>query len=110
VLLLASEIEGTPNVSLEAQHFGCVPVLTDAGGSRETILSDKTGILCDMNDGPGLVAAVESLLRDPARRAAMARSGRDLIAHRFDRRRIHEQTLAAYDALDPSSRPMQRAA
>jgi glycosyltransferase involved in cell wall biosynthesis len=110
VMLLASEIEGTPNVSLEAQHFGCVPVLTDAGGSRETIIPDKTGILCDMNDGPGLVAAVESLLRDPARRAAMTRAGREFIAQRFDRRRIHEQTLAAYAALEPSTSVLPRAA
>src|SRR5262249_12104982 len=35
VLLLVSDWEGTPNVLLEAQHCGCVPVATDAGGSRE---------------------------------------------------------------------------
>jgi glycosyltransferase involved in cell wall biosynthesis len=29
VFLMTSEVEGTPNVSLEAQHLGCVPVLTD---------------------------------------------------------------------------------
>lgn len=104
VLLLASEIEGTPNVSLEAQHFGCVPVLSDAGGSRETIMPNETGILRAMNDGEGLVTALESLLRGPARRSAMALAGRAFVAERFDPQRIHEQTLALYESLSTSAK------
>src|SRR5262245_56441651 len=99
VLLLASEIEGTPNVALEAQHFGCVPVLTDAGGSRETILPGTTGLLLDMHDGAGLIAGAENLLRDPARRAAMVLAGRRFVAERFDPQQVHDATMAAYESL-----------
>jgi glycosyltransferase involved in cell wall biosynthesis len=103
VMLLASEIEGTPNVVLEAQHFGCVPVLTDAGGSRETIVPGETGLLRGKDDLAGLVADVESLLRDPARRRRMAEAGRRLVAQRFDPERIHVQTLALYERLLPTA-------
>src|SRR5207249_229665 len=52
VLLLTSDWEGTPNVLLEAQHCGCVPVATDAGGTREAVRPGETGLLVG-RDGRG---------------------------------------------------------
>ena len=47
---VTAHMEGTPNAALEAQHFGCVPVLTDVGGARETVEAGVTGLLCDKDD------------------------------------------------------------
>jgi glycosyltransferase involved in cell wall biosynthesis len=96
VMLLTSEIEGTPNVSLEAQHFGCVPVVTEAGGSAEAIDPSRTGVLVGRDDLEGLVDAVVALLGDADRRRRMADAGRRWVAERFDPASVRDRTLALY--------------
>ena len=83
VLLLMSDWEGTPNIVLEAQHFGCVPVATDAGGSREALCAGESGILVGANDPEEACRAVVGLLADPARRAKMRARGQDFVARAF---------------------------
>jgi glycosyltransferase involved in cell wall biosynthesis len=98
VLLLTSDWEGTPNVLLEAQHCGCVPVATDAGGSREALEPDVTGRLVALEDRDGAVRAVAELLADPERRRQMARAGRALVAERFAPAALYDATLRLYRA------------
>jgi glycosyltransferase involved in cell wall biosynthesis len=99
VMLLVSEAEGTPNVSLEAQYLGCVPVVTDVGGSGETIVPNETGLLLAADDDKGLVQSVAGLFTNPDRREAMARKGRDWVLSQFNPGRVYEQTQATYAAL-----------
>lgn len=105
VLMLVSEMEGTPNAALEAQHFGCVPVLTDVGGARETIVPEETGLLRERDDLAGLADAVEGLLADPDRRARMAQAGRAFVAQRFDPERVLAETFAVYEQILTPARP-----
>ncbi len=106
VLLLTSAWEGTPNVLLEAQHLGCVPVATDAGGSREALAPGKTGVLIGQNDLDGAVMAVASLLADAGRRHRMAAAGRAFVAARFAPEALYEGNLRLYrDALADRSEP-----
>lgn len=95
VFLMCSQVEGTPNVSLEAQALGCVPVLTDVGGCRETMLPGETGEVVARDDLDGLAAAVVRLLREPARRRAMAAAGRAFVATNF----APEQLARRFDEL-----------
>jgi len=96
VMLLVSDWEGTPNAVIESQYVGCVPVVTDAGGTAEAIVPGATALLLEQNDFEGIVHGVLELLRNPNRRAAMARAGRSMITDRFNARRAHEETLALY--------------
>ena len=105
MLLLTSDWEGTPNVLLEAQHCGCVPVVTGAGGSAEAVDAGTTAELVGMDDRDGTVAAVAALLGDPARRRRMAAAGRAFVASRFapealyeGNRRLYEQGLGSAPA------------
>ena len=70
LLLLTSDREGMPNVVLEAQLMGLPVVATDAGGTRDAMVPDVTGMVCPMSDAGALVAACGRLLadRDLARR------------------------------------------
>jgi glycosyltransferase involved in cell wall biosynthesis len=99
IMLLVSESEGTPNAALEAQYMGCVPVLTDVGGSREAVAPDGTGLLFAPNDAEGLVRGAARLLREPERRDAMARRGRAWVQEHFDAGRVYAQTQETYAAL-----------
>jgi glycosyltransferase involved in cell wall biosynthesis len=107
VLLLTSTYEGTSNVLLEAQHCGCVPVATDAGGSREAIWPGETGLLVGLNDTQGAVDAVTNLLADPTRRLQMAAAGPALVAERFSSRALLEGNLRLYRAALGSHHPAQ---
>lgn len=95
VFLMCSQVEGTPNVALEAQALGCVPVLTDVGGCRETLLPGETGEVVARDDLNGLAAAVVRLLREPARRRVMAAAGRAFVAENF----APEQLARRFDEL-----------
>jgi glycosyltransferase involved in cell wall biosynthesis len=102
VLLLTSDWEGTPNVVLEAQHAGCVPVATDAGGTREALVDGVTGVLVDVNDRDGLVRAVADLLQNSDRRRRMAAAGEEFVSRQFssavldaENEQLYRSTLAA---------------
>jgi glycosyltransferase involved in cell wall biosynthesis len=100
VFLMCSQVEGTPNVSLEAQALGCVPVLTDVGGCRETLLPGKTGEVVDRDDLDGLAAAVVRLLQAPARRRAMAAAGREFVARTFSPEQLARRFEELYSRLE----------
>jgi glycosyltransferase involved in cell wall biosynthesis len=96
VLLLVSDWEGTPNIILEAQHLGCVPVATDAGGSREAMVPGETGALVGLHAIDETVRELTCLLGDPARRRRMAAAGRAFVADRFAPARLHEANMRLY--------------
>ncbi len=74
LLLLTSDREGMPNVVMEAQLMGLPVVATDAGGTRDAMVPDVTGVVCPIGDADALVAACSRLLdeRDLARRMGEA--------------------------------------
>lgn len=99
ILLLTSEQEGTPNVVLEAQHFGCVPVATEVGGTGETMQDGLTGRLLPRDDLAGLVGACAELLTNEDRRRRLAAGGVAFLGNRFDPGRILAATHAVYESL-----------
>ena len=64
-------------VILEGMAAGIPVIATDAGGPREIITHDRTGLLVPMGDAQALAAAIEGLLRDPVRAGALATAGRE---------------------------------
>jgi glycosyltransferase involved in cell wall biosynthesis len=96
VLLLTSDMEGTPNALLEAQHCGCVPVVTDGGGSREAMRDGETGILVGLHDMTAAVDAVAELLVDPVRRLRLAAAGPAFVAEHFSPHALVEANLRLY--------------
>jgi glycosyltransferase involved in cell wall biosynthesis len=96
--LLVSDWEGTPNILLEAQHCGCVPLATDAGGSREAMQPGETGILVGLDDQEKTVQALAALLRDGERRKKMAAAGREFVASHFAPQALHAANMQIYRA------------
>lgn len=83
LFVLSSRSEGLPNVLIEAQALGVVPVTFDVGGCRETLDEGETGVLVREQTADALAAAVLDLVDDPERRAAMAVRGRGMVRQRF---------------------------
>ncbi|MBA2625572.1 MAG: glycosyltransferase family 4 protein [Acidimicrobiia bacterium] len=72
-------------VCLEAQAM-CLPVVaTGPGGPSEVLADGETGVVVPPNDSAALARALLDLERDPVRRSAMGRRGREHVLARFSR-------------------------
>ncbi len=96
LFVLSSEREGLSVTLLEAMRAGRAAVVTRAGGSGEALADGETGLLVPVGDPAALAAALESLLRDPARRARMGAVARERWAERFTAARMVAETEALY--------------
>jgi glycosyltransferase involved in cell wall biosynthesis len=77
LVVLPSYTEGMPNVLLEAAAAGVASVATRVGGSPEVIADGETGLLVPPGDSAAIAQAIEELLTDDPRRAALGRAARD---------------------------------
>ncbi len=79
-LVMISEAQGCPNVSLEAMACGVPVVANDDGGTREQVIDGVTGRLVpalpDAELADALADAAAELLTDPERRRAMGEAAR----------------------------------
>jgi starch synthase len=88
-----------------------VPVVaTRVGGIPEVVVHGRTGLLVDLPDDPmapggadrvahDLAAAINALVADPARRAAMGEAGRERAVELFSWSSVASKTLEVYEAV-----------
>jgi N-acetyl-alpha-D-glucosaminyl L-malate synthase BshA len=94
--LITSETESFCLSILEAMCFGRPSVATNVGGIPEVIEENVTGLLAPSGDAGALARAVESLIRDPARRLALGRAAIDRAREMFSAAVIVPQYEALY--------------
>jgi starch synthase len=86
-------------VNLEAMACGAAVVASRVGGIPEVVADGETGLLVPPGDPDALAAALNALLRDRDRAAAMGARGRARAAAEFDWSAIAAQTVALYREL-----------
>lgn len=91
ILMLSSRSEGFPNVLIEGQAAGVVPVTFDVGGCHETFVPEETGLVVTDKTADGLARAVLSLLSQPDRLQQMKVAGRSFVLDNFSLDRTQEQ-------------------
>jgi L-malate glycosyltransferase len=96
---MSSVTEGLGSALLDAMAAGRPIVATRAGGIPEVIVDGESGILVPPRDSRSLANAILALLRDPGRRALLARAGRARVAERFSIDRMVDATLDVYERL-----------
>jgi glycosyltransferase involved in cell wall biosynthesis len=72
LLVFPSTTDTLGQVVLEAQASGLPALVSTLGGPRELIEHEASGLVLPASDAGTWMAAIESLLDDPARRAAMS--------------------------------------
>jgi len=92
-------------VNLEAMACETAVVASAVGGIPEVVVDGTTGVLVPYYDVPaeefeaGLAAAVNAVVADPPRAAAMGRAGRDRAEREFSWAAIADRTVALYSSL-----------
>ena len=92
-------------VNLEAMACGTAVVGSRTGGIPEVVADGETGLLVPPGDPEALAGALNALLRDPARAAAMGEAGRKRAVAEFGWAAIAAQTADLYAELaNPETR------
>ena len=78
------DVDGIPNVLLEAMACGVPALSTDLSAIRELIVSGRNGVLVPPDDTTALAIGLRDLLANPSRRADLGEAGRATVAAGFD--------------------------
>lgn len=91
--------EGLPKVLIEAAACGRAIVTTDMPGCRDAVEPGKTGLLVPAHDALALANALQYLLSNSERCAAMGQSGRDLAEREFNLDQVVARHVKIYDEM-----------
>jgi glycosyltransferase involved in cell wall biosynthesis len=97
-LVHTSDVEGLPNVVLEAMACGRAVIATDAGDVPYLIDNGMTGFVVPREDEAALTSRITTLLADRELCRRMGEAGRIKVEREFGVERLRSETFAAYRA------------
>jgi glycosyltransferase involved in cell wall biosynthesis len=100
-------IDGIPNVLIEALACGCPCVSTRLSGIPELVENSVTGLLAAPGDEQGLADAIQTMLTNPQLADRLAAAGRQRVAERFD---IHRNMAILHEWLRSEAKASRAAA
>ena len=83
-----------PIAVMEAMAAGLPVIATEVGALREEVEHGVNGLIIPPRDAGAIVAAVNALTRDTAKRRAMSAASRQMAEERFDAKRNYNAILA----------------
>lgn len=89
--------EGFGMVALEAMERGRAVIASAVGGLPEIVADGETGLLVPPGDAAALAAAIQQLVGDHDRTAAMGAAGRARALEEFSQARCTQRTEALYE-------------
>jgi glycosyltransferase involved in cell wall biosynthesis len=90
------DIDGLPQMLMEAMACGVPVVSTRVAGIPDLIIDDRTGVLVEPGHPARLADALEALIKHPERAARLAEAGLRHVHARFDITRCLEPLLDRY--------------
>jgi mannosyltransferase len=96
IYVFASRVEGFGLTLIEAMAAGDAVVATRAGAAEVVIADGDTGVLAPVDDADALVAALEPLMREPERAAAIGARARIHVDEHFSREREVDSIVGVY--------------
>jgi glycosyltransferase involved in cell wall biosynthesis len=80
VAVMSSNFEGTPLFAFECMAARTPMVVSDVGGQRDIFENGRSAMIVPPRDPAAMADALEALLRDPARRRAVAEAAHERLA------------------------------
>ena len=108
ILLFPTRHESFGLPLIEAMSFGVPSVASRAGAVPEIVAHGEQGLLVQVGDSAGLVAAVSTLVDDPERRYRMGWAARKRYVSEFSLAVSVPRTIAAYRAAAAKERERTR--
>jgi glycosyltransferase involved in cell wall biosynthesis len=93
----AGNVDGLPNVVMEALASATPVVATPAGGIAAVIRDGETGVLVPERNAAALAAAIQGLLEAPERRVQIGQTARRDVQSRFGWDSVAQRLETAYD-------------
>jgi glycosyltransferase involved in cell wall biosynthesis len=90
-------VDGLPNVVLEALAAGAAVIATAAGGIGTVVRHEETGLVVPERNPPAIAAAISRVAEDPDLRARLGAAGRRMMEDRFGWAHVAERFEAAYE-------------
>jgi starch synthase len=97
ILVHSADHESFGRVIVEGMAAGLPVVGANGGGVAEIVVHGKTGILVPPDDHVAMARAIEELARDPGRRAALGRAGRERALDKYSLEACANGVLAVYE-------------
>jgi len=98
-LIHASELEGCPNVVMEAMACGRPVLSTDVGDVSHLVEDGNSGFVVSQNDDDSLLNRMRTLIDDPDLCRRFGAAARRKAIKEFSVQRMAEETLAVYQNL-----------
>lgn len=105
VVLPSIKPESFGRTAVEAQAMGKPVIASAHGGSLETVVDRKTGLLVSPDDANELAEALILLLSDPMLAARLGRAGQLRVREKFVARQMFDKTLRLYTDLKRETHP-----
>ena len=100
VISASIEPEAFGRTSVEAQSMGKIIVASNIGGSKETIVSDKTGFFFESGNAQSLAETIKKvMLMDNNTLQSMGSEGRKNVLKKFDVEKMCNSTFSEYKKL-----------
>ncbi|GAB4534125.1 MAG: glycosyltransferase family 4 protein [Anaerolineae bacterium] len=96
VVAKSGDVDGMPNVLLEAMAMQLPVVTTPVTGIPELVHHEETGLLVPERDADALAAAIERLINDETLRHRLGQQGRQAVLSGFDIRHSAAQLATAF--------------
>jgi len=97
--------ESFGRTAVEAQAMGKPVIASAHGGSLETVVDRKTGMLVKPNDATEMAEASKLLLSDPQLAARLGRAGQLRVREKFVAWQMFDKTLRLYTDLKRARNP-----
>jgi len=97
IVALTSLNEGTPVALIEALASGRPVVSTDVGGVKDVVEDGVNGYLVALGDSSDFAKRLLELAKDPERRAAFGRNGRQGVLRSYSKERLVRDMKALYE-------------
>ncbi len=94
---LSSSEEGMCSTLAQVAASSCPIVATDAGGVREAVVPERTGVVVPVKDPRALAEGMLRVASNPQQAQEMVRRGKDRIRRHFNADVLTERTLEVYE-------------
>ncbi|MBC2714640.1 MAG: glycosyltransferase family 4 protein [Desulfobacteraceae bacterium] len=91
--------EGFARAVIESMVYATPPIVTDAGGLKELVVHDKSGIIVPQKDDKAIAEAILELYYNPDKKKTLGQNARQRIQNHFNSRTTVKKTKQLFEQL-----------